>query len=199
MHVVATNAFFSVVGWFIYVVLIVLVIAGMWKTFVKAGKPGWGAIIPFFNTYLAIKIAGRPGWWLILLFIPIVDLIIWIIVCLGIAENFGHGAGYGILLFLFAPIMFLVLGFGSDQYKPIRPERLTSGAASRRLRDTHDRPGRRETRVPPAGPARVRPFPGPHARPTPGRFPPSCRGQAHPYIGLKNSGFRHPRAPAEGT
>ena len=39
---------------------------------------------------------------------------------LDIAENFGHGAGYGILLWLFAPIMFLVLGFGSDVYKPVR-------------------------------------------------------------------------------
>ena len=54
---------------------IVLVIAGTWKTFVKADKPGWGAIIPFYNTYLMIKVAGRPGWWLILFFIPIVNII----------------------------------------------------------------------------------------------------------------------------
>ena len=39
---------------------------------------------------------------------------------LGVAENFGHGAGYGTLLWLLTPIMFLVLGFGSDQYEPIR-------------------------------------------------------------------------------
>ena len=52
--------------WVIYVIFIVLVIAGLWKTFVKAGEPGWGAIIPFYNIYLIIKVAGRPGWWLIL-------------------------------------------------------------------------------------------------------------------------------------
>jgi hypothetical protein len=28
--------------------------------------------------------------------------------------------GYGLLLFFFAPIMYLVLGFGSDQYRPVR-------------------------------------------------------------------------------
>lgn len=111
---------FSGIWTIVYIILIVLVIAGMWKTFVKAGKPGWGAIIPFYNVYLMIKIAGRPGWWLILFFIPIVNIVIGIIVCLGISENFGHGAGYGILLWLFAPIMFLVLGFGGDVYKPVR-------------------------------------------------------------------------------
>ena len=120
MHTVAANTFFSGVYWVLYVIWIALVIVGGWKMFVKAGKPGWGIIIPFYNTYLLCKIAGRPGWWLILFFIPIVNIIIALIVALGISENFGHGAGYGILLWLFAPIMLLVLGFGTDQYKPIR-------------------------------------------------------------------------------
>jgi hypothetical protein len=98
----------------------VLVIIGGWKMLVKADKPGWGIIIPFYNTYLLCKVAGRPGWWLILFFIPFVNIIIWLIVALNISENFGHGAGYGILLWLFTPIMFLVLGFGSDVYRPVR-------------------------------------------------------------------------------
>ncbi len=115
-----TEAWFSGTWLVIEIVWIVLVIAGMWQTFTKAGKPGWGAIIPFYNTYLLIKIAGRPGWWLILFFIPIVNIIIWLVVSLGVSENFGHGAGYGILLWLFAPIMYLVLGFGDSQYKPVR-------------------------------------------------------------------------------
>ena len=65
-------------------------------TWTKAGKPGWGAIIPFYNIYLIVKVAGRPGWWLILYFIPIVNIIIWLIVCIDVARNFGHGAGFGI-------------------------------------------------------------------------------------------------------
>ena len=111
---------FSGVWTIIWIAVAILVIAGVWKTFVKAGKPGWGALIPFYNYYLMIKIAGRPGWWLILLFIPFVNVVIWIIVSLGIAENFGHGVGYGLLLFFFPYIMYLVLGFGSDEYKPVR-------------------------------------------------------------------------------
>jgi hypothetical protein len=104
----------------VWLVVAVLVIAGLWKTFVKAGEPGWGAIIPIYNTYLIIKIAGRPWWWLLLvLFIPIVDIIIMLIVSIDVAKNFGHGAGYGVLLWLFSPIMYLVLGFGSDEYRPV--------------------------------------------------------------------------------
>lgn len=100
-------------------VFIVLVIAGLWMTLQKAGKPGWGAIIPFFNAYLIIKMAGRPGWWLILYFIPIVNIIIHLIVSLDVSQNFGHGAGFGILLWLFPWIMYLVLGFGSSKYNQV--------------------------------------------------------------------------------
>jgi hypothetical protein len=101
------------------IILLVLVVAGVWMTFVKAGKPGWGAIIPFYNWYLLIKVAGRPGWWFILYFIPFVNIVIHIIVCIDVAKNFEHGAGFGILLWLFPFIMFLVLGFGSSQYRPV--------------------------------------------------------------------------------
>jgi len=115
-----TEAWLSSTWVIVEIVFMVLVIAGTWKIFEKAGRPGWGAIIPFYNTYLMLKVAGRPGWWLILFFIPFVNIVIWLIVALGISENFGHGAGYGILLWLFSPIMALVLGFGSSQYKPVR-------------------------------------------------------------------------------
>lgn len=36
----------------IYLAIIVLVVAGMWKMFTKAGQPGWGALIPFYNGFL---------------------------------------------------------------------------------------------------------------------------------------------------
>ena len=115
----AWGAFFGGTMLIVELVLIVMVVAGLWLTLSKAGKPGWGAIIPFFNVYLIIKMAGRPGWWLILYFIPIVNFIIAIIVALDVARNFGHGAGFGILLWIFPMIMYLVLGFGGSTYKPL--------------------------------------------------------------------------------
>ena len=38
----------------------ILVIAGMWKVFTKAGKPGWAAIIPIYNLIVLLQIAGKP-------------------------------------------------------------------------------------------------------------------------------------------
>ena len=75
----------------VYLAFLVLVIAGCWKTFSKAGEPGWAAIIPIFNTYIMLKIAGRPWWWLVLLIIPIVSLVVWVVASVDIAKSFGKG------------------------------------------------------------------------------------------------------------
>lgn len=42
--------------------LSVLSIIGHWKVFSKAGQPGWGAIVPFFGSYLLHKISWGNGW-----------------------------------------------------------------------------------------------------------------------------------------
>jgi Family of unknown function (DUF5684) len=96
--------------------LVVTVVAGMWKTFTKAGQPGWGVLIPIYNAYLLTQIAKKPGWWVLLLFIPIVNLIVNAIVSVGVAENFGKGAGFGIGLFFLPFIFYPVLGFGEATY-----------------------------------------------------------------------------------
>lgn len=87
-----------------------------WIVFSKAGQPGWASIIPFYNVYVMCKIAGKPGWWLLLLFIPCVGIVFGIMVVLGIAKNFGKGAGFGIGLLLLPIIFYPILAFGSAQY-----------------------------------------------------------------------------------
>ena len=107
----------------VYLALLVLVIAGMWKMFEKAGQPGWGAIVPIYNLYLLLKIAGRPGWWLILMFIPCVGFIIMIVVCLDVAKNFGKDSIYGLGLAFLGFIFFPLLGFGNAVYRPPTEQR----------------------------------------------------------------------------
>ncbi len=102
----------------ILVVLIVVVLAGVWKTFTKAGKPGWGAIIPIYNVILLLEIARRPIWWIILLFIPPVNFIIVLIVYIDIAKHFGKGTGFGLGLVFLGFIFFPILGFGDAVYQP---------------------------------------------------------------------------------
>lgn len=95
----------------------VIYLIAFWKIFVKAGRPGWAAIIPFYNMYVLLKIVGRPGWWLILFFIPIVNVVISIIVSLNLAKSFKRSEAFGIiLLWLFSFIGYLMLGFGKSTY-----------------------------------------------------------------------------------
>ena len=104
------------VGVVIYVAVIVFEIAALWHVFVKGGRPGWAAIIPFYNYYVLLKVVGRPGWWLILYFIPIVNIVVWLIVAIDLAKSFGKGTGYGVGVFFLAFVFVPILGFGSARY-----------------------------------------------------------------------------------
>jgi hypothetical protein len=103
--------------WIFWLALMILMIAGVWKIFTKAGQPGWASIIPVYNWYVWCKIVDRPGWWVILLFIPFVNFIVGIILCIDLAKSFGKGVGFGIGLILLPVIFCPILGFGSARYQ----------------------------------------------------------------------------------
>ena len=93
-----------------------LVIAGLWKIFAKAGKPGWAAIIPLYNLIVLLQIAGKPLWWIVLLLIPIVNIVIAAMVMIGVANAFGKGTGFALGLLFLSPIFIPILGFSDAQY-----------------------------------------------------------------------------------
>lgn len=99
--------------------LAILVLAGLWKMFTKAGKPGWAAIIPIYNMIVLIEIAGKPLWWIILMFIPVVSIVMSIIVLAAVAKNFGRGIGTTLGLIFLPVIFYPILGFGSARYAAI--------------------------------------------------------------------------------
>ena len=101
----------------VYLAIAVLYIAGMWGVFSKAGKPGWAAIIPFYNVWVLCEVTGHPGWWLILFFIPFVNLVMLLIVLWGLAKAFGHGVGFFLGLLFLGFIFIPILGFGGSQYQ----------------------------------------------------------------------------------
>lgn len=96
--------------------LIVLIVAGLWKVFAKAGEPGWAAIVPIYNLIVMVKISGKPMWWVVMFFIPCVNFVAGIIVGMGIAKNFGKAEGYGIGLGLLPFIFYPLLGFSDAQF-----------------------------------------------------------------------------------
>ena len=89
-----------------------------WRVFEKAGQPGWTAIIPIVNYFFLAKAAGKPAWWGILLFVPIVNIVIYVILCIDLAKRFRRGTGFGIGLALLGFIFFPILAFGD--YEPGR-------------------------------------------------------------------------------
>lgn len=97
--------------------VIIVMIAAVWKVFTKAGQPGWAVFIPIYNAIVWLRVCGKPGWWFILLIIPIVNIIITLLASLGMAKNFGKGAGFGIGLWLLGPIFLLILAFGDSKYQ----------------------------------------------------------------------------------
>ncbi len=100
----------------IYIAVSLAVIVSIWKVFTKAGKPGWAILIPIYNVIVMLEIAGRPVWWIILLFIPLVNVVVSIIIAIDIANAFGKGAGFGIGLAFFPFIFYPILGYGDSQY-----------------------------------------------------------------------------------
>lgn len=101
----------------IQLAILVLIIAGFWKVFTKAGQPGWFSIIPIFNLFILLKIVGRPWWWLILFIIPLVNIIIAAILSMDVAKSFGKGIGFAIGLFFLGFIFYPILGFGKAEYQ----------------------------------------------------------------------------------
>jgi len=102
----------------VWLAVMILCVVSLWRVFVKAGQPGWGILIPIYNAYLFLKVAGRPGWWLILLFIPVVNFVISIVVTFDIARRFGKGVGFGLGLLFLGIIFYPILAFGDARYQP---------------------------------------------------------------------------------
>jgi hypothetical protein len=100
------------------VAIMVVVIAGMWKVFAKAGKPGWACIVPIYNMVVMLEIIGAPMWWIVMFFIPIANLVFAIKMTWAMARVFGQGGGFAVGLLLLAPIFYPILGFGAAQYNP---------------------------------------------------------------------------------
>ncbi len=100
-----------------YFALIIFFYVLLWKIFVKAGKPGWGCIVPIYNVILQLEIADRPIWWIFLMFIPFVNVVVGIIITLDIAKAFGKGTGFAVGMIFLPFIFFAILAFDSSQYQ----------------------------------------------------------------------------------
>ena len=76
--------------WFLlFVGIQVIHFLGTFKLYKKAGRKPWEAAIPIYNAVVLMKIINRPWWWTILLFIPIVNLIMFPVLWVETVRSFG--------------------------------------------------------------------------------------------------------------
>lgn len=106
------------------------------KMFKKAGVEGWKAWIPICNQVFLCQIVGVSPWWILITYI--IGTILYVIPYAGIlstaatiyfnvllsistARSYGKQDSFGILLFFFTPICYLILAFDGSQYVGKRP------------------------------------------------------------------------------
>ncbi|MEQ8418838.1 MAG: signal peptidase I [Arenibacter algicola] len=79
--------------WIIFILIIqVIHFLGTWKLYVKAGRKAWEAAIPVYNAIVLMQIINRPKWWVILLFIPIINLLMFPVVWVETLRSFGKNS-----------------------------------------------------------------------------------------------------------
>ena len=145
----SANTFLGMaVGLAVFVIILaiaiaVLMIIAYWKLFKKAGKNGWEAIIPYYNSWTLNEISGAHWiWWIVLtiasagagqgISIKLGDVITTggaitsmcsvavilatLVVSINVAKKFGKTTGFGVLCALLPFIGYPILAFGSAKY-----------------------------------------------------------------------------------
>ncbi|MGM0634983.1 MAG: signal peptidase I [Bacteroidota bacterium] len=92
--------------------------AGTWKLYKRAGRKPWQAAIPVYNAIVLMRIINRPWWWTILLFIPIVNLIMFPVIWVETIRSFGKNkpADTALVLLTLGFYIFYVSYATQDKY-----------------------------------------------------------------------------------
>lgn len=96
--------FFVLFGlaFYVYVALALQTIAKKTNT-----ENAWLAWIPIANVFLMLMVAKKPLWWFLLVLIPLVNIVIYILVWMGIAEARSKPNWWGILIIV--PVANLIV------------------------------------------------------------------------------------------
>ena len=102
--------------WLIFILFIQLIhFAGTWRLYTLAGKKFWESAIPVYNAFILMDIIKRPKWWVILLFIPIVNLMMFGVIWKEIIRSFGKKSTRETLIVLFTFGFYIMyLNYSND-------------------------------------------------------------------------------------
>lgn len=85
--------------------------------FKKAGYEPWKAFVPFYNTWIMVKMTGRPESHFWFTFIPYFNIYMLIVIYNDVAKSFGKDSGFTVGLVLLPVIFASILSYGGAQYR----------------------------------------------------------------------------------
>jgi signal peptidase I len=87
----------------------------MMKLFEKAGEQGWKALVPGLNFIVMCKLVGRSSAHAAWLLVPIVNIFIYVGLCVDMVRSFGkYGFGHSAMAVIYAPLIFFLIGNNKD-------------------------------------------------------------------------------------
>ncbi|HLC82260.1 MAG TPA: signal peptidase I [Bacteroidia bacterium] len=104
------------IGNWIFIILVLISFAGLYKIFEKTGRTTWKAFVPFLNFYEWIKLLERPWWWVFLMIVPGVNILMYAVLTVITAQYFGKRKGTDLTIAAFFSYLYLVfLGFSKEE------------------------------------------------------------------------------------
>lgn len=83
----------SVIEWLVFILILqVIHFLGTWKLYQQAGRKVWEAIIPVYSAVVLMQIIKRPKWWVVLLFIPVINLLMFPVIWVETSRSFGKNS-----------------------------------------------------------------------------------------------------------
>ncbi len=80
----------TIFQWFlVFLTIQIIHYLGTWKLYEKAGRKSWEAAIPIYNAIVLMKIINRPTWYTLLLFLPVINLLIFPVIWIETLRSFG--------------------------------------------------------------------------------------------------------------
>lgn len=94
-----------------FIIIYLLVNVTLIKLYIKAGKPGWHAIVPILNRYTMLELIGKPKWNIVYYFLPVINLFYVVNWLSYFYDSFGKRSFWEqTKAFLIMPIYNLIIG-----------------------------------------------------------------------------------------
>ena len=98
------------------IIFLIASIAGLWQIFVKAGRPGWQALIPVYNLFVWLQVIHKPKWWFVFTLIPFINVFTILLMVVETLKCFGKDGLIQQALGVMFPFVFIpYLGFNPNE------------------------------------------------------------------------------------